>query len=139
MSDLVDLDKIESYIKNIESEIVQLLNLLTNESIPNRSTMIKRDFFKRLQEFDIIQSTEDFSRSKQSSFEDEPRNTVEFIKSILENIPANIVERKRYLEKLLGYIGSISDYDKTVLIKSLLNESPEKIKAAISDILEAFS
>ena len=138
MSDSFNLDKIENYIKKIESEVFLLLKQITDDKIPDRATIVNRDYFKRLQQYDILNNAESTEESR-SPLEDEPRNTVQFIKSVLENIPEEINERKRYLEKLLGHFGSISTNDKNVLIQSLLHESAEKIKAAIQEILEAFS
>ncbi|TFG18259.1 MAG: hypothetical protein EU530_09480 [Promethearchaeota archaeon] len=139
MSDSFNLEKIEGHIKNIESEVILLLRQILDGSIPNRESMINRDYFIRLQKYDILNNTRDSTEKNQSPLEDEPKNTVQFIKSILENIPADISERKRYLEKLLGYFGSISANDKMVLIQSLLYEPADKIKAAIQEILAAFS
>jgi hypothetical protein len=139
MPDPFDLEDIESHIKKIESDLYLLLKQLTSDSIPDRNTLINRDYFQRIQQFDIIKNTVDSIEQPQFPIEEEPRNTVQFIKSILTNIPENFTERKRFLEKLLAYFGGISTQDKAVLIDSLVGESPEKIKAAITEILQAFS
>ena len=139
MSDSINLDDIESFINNIESEIFQLLKLLTSDSIPNRTMMVNRDYFKRLQEYDFVKSSRDAEGEPRLIKEEEPRNTVQFIKSLLIHIPEDHQERKKYLEKVLSHFGSITQNDKQVLISSLLTESPDKIKAAIQEILDAFS
>ncbi len=139
MPESLDLDKIETHITKIESDILLLLQQITEEKIPDRATMVSRDYFKRLQQYDIVSNRVDSSEESRSIPEDEPRNTVQFIKSILVNIPSDIDQRRRYLEKLLGYFSSISVTDKAVLIQSLLNESEEKIRAAIQEIVDAFS
>ena len=139
MSDSFDLEKLEDHIKKIESEVFLLLKQITDGSIPDRESLINRDYFKRLQQYDILSNARESTEQSGSPLEDEPKNTVQFIKSILENIPEDVTERKRYLEKLLGYFGSISANDKTVLIQSLVHEPADKIKAAIQEILDAFS
>ena len=139
MPETFDLENVESSIKKIESEMFLLLQQITNGDIPDRATMVNRDYFKRLQQYDIVNNTDANSGRSPSPIEDEPRNTVQFIQSILTHIPDEITERKRYLEKLLGYFSSISKNDKIVLIQSLLNEPAEKIHAAINEILQAFS
>ena len=139
MPESFDLENVESFIKKIESEMFLLLQQITNGNLPDRATMVNRDYFKRLQQYDIVNNTDAGLGQSPSPIEDEPRNTVQFIQSILTHIPEDITERKRYLEKLLGYFGSISKNDKIVLIQSLLNEPAEKIHAAINEILQAFS
>ncbi|MBN2157509.1 MAG: hypothetical protein JW776_15795 [Candidatus Lokiarchaeota archaeon] len=133
-----DLEEIELQIKKIESEILSLLRLISKDSIPNRITMINRDYFKRLQKYDIIKSEYQIQKAE-TLIPNEPKNTVQFIKSILLNIPNDLIERKRYLEKLFGYFGSICSNDKEVLIQSLLHQPTEKIRTAIEEILETFS
>jgi len=139
MPESYDFDKIESQIKKIETEITILLRQITSESIPNRTEMVRKDYFKQIQEYDILGEDVNIIAKPSSSLEDEPKNTIQFIKSILLNIPEQINERQRYLEKILGYMSGISETDKSVLIQSLLNESAEKIRVALLEILQAFS
>jgi uncharacterized protein YbcC (UPF0753/DUF2309 family) len=139
MTDSFDLENIENHIKKIESEVFLLLKQITSEKFPDRDEMINRDYFERLQKFELTKIIGDRTNKSRTIMEAEPQNTVQFIQSILENIPIDIHQRERYLKQVLGHFSSISTRDKEVLIQSLLNEPAEKIKTAIQEILNAFS
>ena len=138
MQENFDLEKVEGHIKKIELEIVNLLKILTDDSIPTRSSLVNQDYSERLQEFSFISREASTKEKEESSDKEEPQDTKQLIKMILTNIPDSISERQQYLEKLMSYFTEISPTDKSVLIESLLHESAEKIKNAINEILEAF-
>ncbi len=138
MQDDFKLEKIEGHIKKIESEVLYLLKILTDENIPSRSSMITQDYYERLQQYSFISREKSRKGEVESSDIEEPQDTKQLIKKILTHIPESITERKIYLEKLMSYFTEISPMDKSVLIESLLHESSEKIKNAIKEIVEAF-
>jgi Skp family chaperone for outer membrane proteins len=137
-----EYSKFNSQISDIHKELENLINQLNTDNIPSRDDLIKIDYTKRLEEFDIIKDRPR-KRANQNNAIDEKshinKSLQEVVQSLLSELSTNKKKNLTIIRDVFTHIEGIEEDDKEVLINSLSDANVDMIKKSISDIISAFN